>query len=55
MKRMLYVAYALLVVMICTTMVYRDRMGQGYRSSGGSSGGIGGLGGGGGYSSGGHK
>jgi uncharacterized membrane protein YgcG len=55
MKRMLYVAYALLVVVICTTMVYRDRMGQGYRSSGTSSGGVGGFGGGGGYSSGGHK
>jgi uncharacterized membrane protein YgcG len=54
MKRMLYVAYALLVVVICTTMVYNDRMGQGYRSTGGSTGGLGGFGGGGGYS-GGHK
>jgi uncharacterized membrane protein YgcG len=53
MKRMLYVAYALLVVLICTTMVYKDRMGQGYRSSGSS--GTGGFGTGGGYSSGGHK
>jgi uncharacterized membrane protein YgcG len=54
MKRMLYLAYALLVVMICTTLVYKDRMGQGYRSGAGSSMGSGAIGGGG-YSSGRHK
>jgi uncharacterized membrane protein YgcG len=55
MKRMLYAAYAVLVVLISVTMVYRDNMGQNYRSTGGTSTGSSGGFGGGGYSSGGHK
>jgi uncharacterized membrane protein YgcG len=53
---MLYAAYALVVLLVCTTTVYRDRTDQNYTNSrGGSSGGGYGAGGGGGYSSGGHK